>query len=171
MKMAKANQADLDMAADLCGAFESLTQRWGAYMPEAIQVLEDDDDPGERFENENAEQCRRALNHLLDMVNRGSLFRVVMGCAVMLDPSNQCVDPAADTIEHHPITKAGQAARLPRPLADWQEDMGAVLWWRFPIEEAPYCGHPNCDNWPGYHTHWTPLVLPDAPAEQQQAPA
>jgi hypothetical protein len=58
---------------------------------------------------------------------------------------------------------AAPPARQPlsRPLADWHEDVGDVLWWRFPIEEAPYVGHPNCDNWPGYHTHWTPLVLPD----------
>lgn len=62
--------------------------------------------------------------------------------------------------------------------------MGDVLWWRFPITEAPYCGRPDdlgmtvemrhriggegeiktvstdVGGWPGYHTHWTPLVLP-----------
>lgn len=50
-----------------------------------------------------------------------------------------------------------------RPLDDWHEDMGVVLWWRFPVDEPPYCGHPNCDDWPGYHTHWTPLAIPIAP--------
>lgn len=49
-------------------------------------------------------------------------------------------------------------------LEDWHEDDGPALWWRFPLNEPPYCGHPNCDDWPGYHTHWTPLVVPDAPA-------
>jgi len=29
-------------------------------------------------------------------------MRVVYGCAVMLDPKNKCVDPDANTIEHHP---------------------------------------------------------------------
>jgi hypothetical protein len=66
-----------------------------------------------------------------------------------------------------------------RPLSEWHEDMGAVLWWRFPIVEPPYCGTPNdlgytveahtvaglasrfmVGGWPGYHTHWTPLVMP-----------
>ncbi|TJW46345.1 MAG: hypothetical protein E5X65_36590, partial [Mesorhizobium sp.] len=68
-------------------------------------------------------------------------------------------------------------------LADeWSEDDGNVLWWRFPIEEAPYVGSPldlghtvevevrahgveklmrvNVGGWPGYHTHWHPLPAP-----------
>lgn len=35
--------------------------------------------------------------------------------------------------------------------------MGDVLWWRFPIDEAPYVGSPIASDWPGYHTHFTPL--------------
>lgn len=31
----------------------------------------------------------------------------------------------------------------PRPIAEYHEDMGAVLWWKFPITEAPYVGSPN----------------------------
>lgn len=68
----------------------------------------------------------------------------------------------------------------PRPLSEWTEEDGDVLWWRFPIEEPPYCGSPNdigqdvlitvsrwghedgesrhmVGGWPGYHTHWTPI--------------
>lgn len=63
-----------------------------------------------------------------------------------------------------------------RPLSEWTEDDGDVLWWKFPVEEAPYVGSPLCCGysvevrmftgvvsrfnvcgWPGYHTHWTPL--------------
>lgn len=72
-----------------------------------------------------------------------------------------------------------------RPLEEWTEEDGDVLWWKFPIEEAPYSGSPNdcgrtclitlnlvgeehvhsvnIGGWPGYHTHWTPIVEPDAP--------
>lgn len=51
-----------------------------------------------------------------------------------------------------------------RPLDEWHEDCGPALWWRFPIEEAPYCGGPlDCD-WPGYHTHWSPIPTVDADA-------
>lgn len=72
-----------------------------------------------------------------------------------------------------------------RPLEDWHEDIGDVLWWRFPIQEAPYCGTPldlgqtveitvqahgvdkvmrtNVGGWPGYHTHWTTIPIPEQP--------
>jgi len=163
MKMAKASEADLDMAIDLAAALDDLTHRWCATMPEAAQKLEGDED-SEPFDRDDDEQCGRALRHLLDTVDRGSLFRVVWGMSVVLDPRNRCVDPAADTIEHHPDAVAGLGAKKPRQLEDWHEDDGPALWWRFPVDEPPYCGHPNCDDWPGYHTHWTPLVVPDAPA-------
>jgi hypothetical protein len=74
-----------------------------------------------------------------------------------------------------------------RPIEEYHEDMGDVLWWKFPIEEPPYCGSPNdlgytvesemvmrrygqkeitkliresVGGWPGYHTHWTPIEIP-----------
>jgi hypothetical protein len=46
------------------------------------------------------------------------------------------------------------------PIEMWREDFGEVLWWKFPIEESPYVGSPLSDNWPGYHTHWTWILLP-----------
>lgn len=83
----------------------------------------------------------------------------------------------------------------PRPLSEWHEDMGDQLWWKFPIEEAPYCGSPldlgmtvqfdmdiamrthvdpqgeqatftcrrDVGGWPGYHTHFTPIPMPEQP--------
>lgn len=73
-----------------------------------------------------------------------------------------------------------------RPLDEWHEDMGPVLWWSFPVDEPPYCGTPNdigqtvevhahtvhgnvkmmrfqVGGWPDYCTHWTPL--PPTPQE------
>jgi hypothetical protein len=55
-------------------------------------------------------------------------------------------------------------ARKAIPLSDWHEDIGAALWWRFPVEEPPYCGSPTYEDWPGYHTHWTPILVPHEPA-------
>ena len=67
----------------------------------------------------------------------------------------------------------------PRPIAEYHEDMGSVLWWKFPIEEPPYVGTPiDCPRvyaievnktkigehlvggWPGYHTHFTIIPIP-----------
>lgn len=50
-----------------------------------------------------------------------------------------------------------QAARW---RSEWHEDYGDVVWWVLPVQEAPYLGSPLCDDWPGYHTHWTRIELP-----------
>lgn len=49
------------------------------------------------------------------------------------------------------------------PLEHYHEDMGPVLWHRFPIEEPPWVGSPLCSDWPGYHTHFQ--ALPPLPAD------
>ena len=105
---------------------------------------------------------------------------------------------AGEAIRRNGIRRAGEkewttrcktccAAPAARPLREWREDFGAVLWWRFPIDEPPYCGTPHdlghtvelhtqdgpkpriaarttIGGWPGYHTHWTPIAIPAAPA-------
>lgn len=57
-----------------------------------------------------------------------------------------------------------------RPLDEWHEDDGPVLWWVFPVNEPPYCGTPNDDGWPRYHTHWTRLVIPIDAALAERKP-
>ena len=49
------------------------------------------------------------------------------------------------------------------PLEDWHEDIGPVLWWRFPVNEPPYVGSPLDADWPGYHTHWSVIPVPYPP--------
>ncbi len=163
MKIAKASVADLDMAMDLSDALEALSSRWGATMPEKIAKPQRDYE-AEYFSLDDDENCRRVCEYLIRLTRSASLSRVVCNAVVMLDPCNKCVDPQADTIEHHPDTVAGIAARKAIPLSDWHEGIGAALWWRFPVEEPPYCGSPVCDDWPGYHTHWTPILVPHDPA-------
>lgn len=51
--------------------------------------------------------------------------------------------------------------RTPRPIEDWHEDYGDVLWWEFSISEPPYCGTPLDSDWPDCHTHWTPIAVPE----------
>ena len=75
---------------------------------------------------------------------------------------------------------------IARPISEWHEDIGPVLWWSFPITEPPYVGSPldlgrtirveatvsygahrrmqfEVGGWPGYRTHWTPLDIPEKP--------
>jgi len=48
-------------------------------------------------------------------------------------------------------------SEIARPISEYHEDFGYVLWWRFPINEPPMVGSPTDSDWPGHHTHWTPL--------------
>lgn len=54
-----------------------------------------------------------------------------------------------------------QAEKVEARLAEhWNEDMGDVLWWDFPVEEPPYCGTPLDEQFPKYKTHFTTVVMP-----------
>lgn len=56
-----------------------------------------------------------------------------------------------------------------RPGEEWHEGEGAVMWWRFPMEEPPWAGTPLDSDWPGYHTHWTPIPRLPAPSPTKEA--
>ena len=75
------------------------------FLPECMQ----DDNGTDLFHTDDAEQCQAAMRKLLEIADRGSLFRVTFGMAVLLDPKNRCVDPDADYLEHHPEGKANEA--------------------------------------------------------------
>lgn len=88
------------------------------------------------------------------------------------------------------------ALLTPRPIEEWHEDLGPQLWWAFPLSEAPYLGSPldagqtievvvryyRCGavyekthrhmvgEWPGYHTHFTPIphITPPAGAAEEE---
>ena len=82
----------------------------------------------------------------------------------------------------------------PRPLDEWHEDMGDVVWWALDengewLGEAAWIGTPldlgrgyrvtvgdqefvaNLGGWPGYHTHWTPHpARPSVPTQAIRSP-
>ncbi|WP_019919084.1 hypothetical protein [Methyloversatilis discipulorum] len=112
MKMAKASQADIEMAMELANALEALSSRWGATMPQkiaeaALGVT--------AFCIDDPEHCRRVCEYLINLGRSASLFRVVMGMAVVLDPRNELLDPDADTLEAHPRIRAALSAIEPLP--------------------------------------------------------
>ncbi|MEG2049891.1 MAG: hypothetical protein RR100_23815, partial [Comamonas sp.] len=66
----------------------------------------------------------------------------------------------ADARENKPL--------IARQLGEWHEDDGPVAWWAWCghewAGEPAWIGTPLSDNWPGYHTHWTPH--PEFPADR-----
>jgi len=124
MKMARASQADLDAANDVSRIVGELEK---GYMPSADEV-----EDTEFFDRDDPEQCRRALCAILGAAAKGSLFRVTFGMAVVLDPRNELLDPAADTLERHPKIVAALNGAPPTPHAE------ATSWQ--PIETVPMDG-------------------------------
>lgn len=62
-----------------------------------------------------------------------------------------------------------------RPITEYHEDEGAVLWWLFPISEPPYCGTPGDSGWPftqatGLDLAWTPFSIPLPPPQPTREP-
>lgn len=114
MKMARASKADLDAALDVSNIIEQLEQ---GYMPST-----DESDELERFDSDDREQCKRALSAILDAAAKGSLFRVTFGMTVVLDPRNELLDPAADSLELHPrLTAALDRPEISKHEADGLE--------------------------------------------------
>ncbi|MGL4571746.1 MAG: hypothetical protein ACRCVJ_11855 [Clostridium sp.] len=49
----------------------------------------------------------------------------------------------------------------PEPIEEWHEDMGDCLFWKYPVEEPPYCGTPlDIGFIEEYYTHFTRLLIP-----------
>lgn len=100
MKMAKASPEDLDMAMDLVNVLEDIER---GFFPTKLQS--DEDAESERVEwidTADRQQYERLFLGLKSLLNKGSISRVIWGMAVVCDPANECIDPDADCIEHHP---------------------------------------------------------------------
>lgn len=100
------------------------------------------------------------------MTDREKLIEVISGSGILCEICGEStMSYCAEALADHLIANGVTVQQQPRPLEEWGEDYGDVLWWVFPIEEPPYVGSPLDENWPGYHTHWTPIDVPEPPKE------
>jgi hypothetical protein len=69
-----------------------------------------------------------------------------------------------------PTPRQALALEVAIPGKQYHEDDGPVLWWQLPVMdgEQSWVGTPNDCDWPGYHTHYTPL--PPAPVAPIPSP-
>jgi len=91
-----------------------------------------------------------------------------------LKGSGADMSPALEVLEAWNRRAPQPVVREPliaRSLAEWHEDDGYVAWWAWNgrkwAGEPAWIGSPNCGDWPGYHTHWTPH--PEQPATAARA--
>lgn len=97
MKVAKASERDMEMAAKLCALLESLDRN---YYPEPVDGTEAKDDAPTFFDEGDEEHLAYLHQQLKATLAMGNLWRVVMGMHCALH--NEVFDPAADTLEWHP---------------------------------------------------------------------
>jgi len=117
MKMAKASEADLDMALELIGVLDDIER---GYFPHRFSAPESEST--EWLDTDDLEQYDRLIDNLRRLLNRGSIGRVIMGMAVICDPANECIDPDASTIELHPkLIEAEQAIETLERIKQWCE--------------------------------------------------
>lgn len=110
MKMAKASQADLDMALDVANVLDDIEC---GFFPTKLQSDEDaESEQIEWIDTDDRQQYERLIYGLKRLLNKGSIMRVIWGMAAVCDPSNECIDPDAHTIEHHPKRQGMEAALL-----------------------------------------------------------
>lgn len=112
MKMAKASEADLDMAMNLANVLEDIEK---GYFPEKFIDLDADPHDIEiprRIDTDDSTQYERLIDGLRNLLRKGSIFRVIYGMAVVCDPANECIDPDTNCIEHHPKRQQMESALL-----------------------------------------------------------
>lgn len=167
---------DLGIARNLCvratmpplDTVDSLLSRAIA----EITALRERRDDLLRSNNEFEQQHRDAVGH-----NKVLALRLKQHETALHNMTQQYIGLLSDV---------SPPAVIARPIADYHEDMGDVLWWKFPITEAPYVGTPNdlgfgyqiaaaigmdplreingnVGGWPGDHTHFTPIPIPQEP--------
>lgn len=108
MKMAKASEADINMAMDIANVLDDID---AGYFPSKLSS--DQDSEGiEWIDTDDREQYKLLIDGLKRLLNQGSIFRVIWGMAVVCDPANKCINPDADTIEHHPERQQMEGALL-----------------------------------------------------------
>jgi hypothetical protein len=105
--MAKASQADIDMALDLISVLDDIERGYFPY-----RFSDHESESTEWIDTDDNEQYERLIENLKRLLNRGSIGRVIIGMAVVCDPSNECIDPDADCIEHHPKLQQMESALL-----------------------------------------------------------
>lgn len=108
MKMAKASEADINMAMTVANILDDIER---GYFPTKL-ASDPESEESEWLDTTDREQYGRLIDGLKRVLNQGSIFRVIWGMAVVCDPRNELIDPDEDCLEHHPKRQQMEAALL-----------------------------------------------------------
>lgn len=155
MKMAKASERDIEVALKLTRAIEDLISGW---LPAGMTG--DDAESLKWFDEADAP---RVIEHLVEIAKQASIFRVVFGMSVVLDPRNEVVDPNDDTLALHPKhTKAAEQrdellAALKALVHRLDLDTIDLHEWLDPVRLGYKTPHGQ-DNGNGFTAFYAPLI-------------
>ncbi len=96
MKMAKASDDDISLSIEIASIVDDLEKGHRPW-----RVFGEDDDKL-WLDMDSVEDLRAVVEKIREIASRGSLFRVVFGMGVLLDPKNEVVDPDAYYLDIHP---------------------------------------------------------------------
>ncbi|BDC37721.1 hypothetical protein PTKU15_10180 [Paraburkholderia terrae] len=96
MRMARATDADMDIAYELAGLIDVIGR--GDY-----PSTDDDEDVPDWFDEDDIDHLK-ALHNRIEKIaeNSGAIWRVIGGFSTLSNPSNQLIDLTKDVIELHP---------------------------------------------------------------------
>ncbi|TCF99261.1 hypothetical protein BZM27_54965, partial [Paraburkholderia steynii] len=97
MKMARATDADMEIAYELAGLVDIVGR--GDY-----PSTDDDEDVPDWFDEDDIDHLK-ALHKRLEKIadHSGAIWRVIGGFSTLSNPSNQLIDLTKDVIELHPL--------------------------------------------------------------------
>jgi hypothetical protein len=138
---------------------------------ELVAALKEPGDPFPEYRTITGEQADRIATLLQRQESRIANLRSALadcgqatGAAIGDDYSD------AFLLQEVPAEVRLAVTEVAIPGEQWHEDgYGTCLWWRFPIEEPPWCGDPRDGDWPGYHTHFTRISIPLPQAGEGEA--
>lgn len=118
MRVARAGAEDVQCVMQMMSFLEAVRS---GFLPDSLTSQpEAEDIPLELFDIGDADACQRVLCKLLEIDDRGSFGRVVIGVRALLHPANEVLDTGADVLKLHP--RLAQAAQVSgggwRPLAN-----------------------------------------------------
>lgn len=90
------------------------------------------------------------------------------GSTLECDTRGALICKQCDTFDRSHAWPAQPPEGVARPLSEWSEAQGPVVWWAPPVREPSYIGQPGDSDWPGYHTHWTPHPKVPSNIKEQQ---
>jgi len=97
MKLATPNEQDINGALEVTRILGDLSSG---------RFPSNDADEDVEFDIGDGDDCRKALEMLIDIENKCTLMRAAMTTLVLCDPRNKVIDHSIDYVDHHPEIKA-----------------------------------------------------------------